>query len=244
MFQNSKPLQQQLNKRPSDKTLRQLKEYDTIEVAELLENIDFEKSKDVQLHGLLPEFILKFATNARAGRKLITYAYFNESTNVISCYLFSPSDSAFFQLFTADMKDSSGAMGGKVNYTYLDKSITPAEATQSLMQIIGVWAHVLYELQQTKTVIKTERTRKSSSPTPPTSVRRKTAKVLNADKVVYDIKYAEDSGALKTIRKYSRHVGAWGVVGHSRTLASGKTIWVKPYTKGEGKREVQKYIVK
>lgn len=45
-------------------------------------------------------------------------------------------------------------------------------------------------------------------------------------------------------RKYQKHTESWGVRGHYRTYKSGKTVWVKGYTKGNAeKREDKEYLV-
>lgn len=45
-------------------------------------------------------------------------------------------------------------------------------------------------------------------------------------------------------RKYERHAESWGVRGHYRTYKSGKTVWVRPYTKGNAeKRNDKEYVV-
>lgn len=45
-------------------------------------------------------------------------------------------------------------------------------------------------------------------------------------------------------RKYQKHTESWGVRGHYRTLRSGKTVWVRPFTKGKSeKREDKEYLV-
>lgn len=45
-------------------------------------------------------------------------------------------------------------------------------------------------------------------------------------------------------RKYERHTDSWGVRGHYRTYKSGKTVWVRPYTKGEnsGRNDHEYYL--
>ena len=45
-------------------------------------------------------------------------------------------------------------------------------------------------------------------------------------------------------RKYERHTESWGVRGHYRTYKSGKTVWVRPYTKGEkvGRSDREYYL--
>jgi hypothetical protein len=45
-------------------------------------------------------------------------------------------------------------------------------------------------------------------------------------------------------RRYDRHTESWGVRGHYRTYKSGKTVWVKAYTKGDAeKRNDKEYYV-
>lgn len=45
-------------------------------------------------------------------------------------------------------------------------------------------------------------------------------------------------------RKYEKHTESFGVRGHYRTLRSGKTVWVRPYTKGEkvGRSDREYYL--
>lgn len=45
-------------------------------------------------------------------------------------------------------------------------------------------------------------------------------------------------------RKYERHTDSWGVRGHYRTYKSGKTVWVRPFVKGNAeKRNDKEYYV-
>lgn len=45
-------------------------------------------------------------------------------------------------------------------------------------------------------------------------------------------------------RRYERHTDSWGVRGHYRTYKSGKTVWVRPYTKGkdDGRSDREYYL--
>lgn len=58
-------------------------------------------------------------------------------------------------------------------------------------------------------------------------------------------KYTIGSEVLSELpRKYERHTDSWGVRGHYRTYKSGKTVWVKAYTKGDAeKRNDKEYYV-
>lgn len=44
-------------------------------------------------------------------------------------------------------------------------------------------------------------------------------------------------------KNYQRHTESWGVRGHERKLKSGKIIFVKAYTKGEGKKSSKEYTI-
>ena len=58
-------------------------------------------------------------------------------------------------------------------------------------------------------------------------------------------KYTIGSEVLSELpRRYERHTDSWGVRGHYRTYKSGKTVWVKAYTKGNAeKRNDKEYFV-
>ena len=58
-------------------------------------------------------------------------------------------------------------------------------------------------------------------------------------------KYTIGSEILSELpRKYERHTESWGVRGHYRTYKSGKTVWVRPFVKGNAeKRNDKEYFV-
>lgn len=58
-------------------------------------------------------------------------------------------------------------------------------------------------------------------------------------------KYTIGSEVLSELpRKYERHTDSWGVRGHYRTYKSGKTVWVRPFVKGNAeKRNDKEYYV-
>lgn len=41
-------------------------------------------------------------------------------------------------------------------------------------------------------------------------------------------------------RKYEKHTESWGVRGHYRTYRNGKTVWVRPYVKGQRENKVDR----
>lgn len=47
----------------------------------------------------------------------------------------------------------------------------------------------------------------------------------------------------KVAKKHQWHIDSWGVVGHFRTISSGKRVYVRPYIKGKGKVEDKIFII-
>lgn len=66
--------------------------------------------------------------------------------------------------------------------------------------------------------------------------------VINDNKILYVMEGKEKD--IKHIKKYNRYIESWGVIGHFRTLRSGKKIWIKPYQKGTGKTNAKEYKLK
>ncbi|GEQ22759.1 hypothetical protein [Clostridium butyricum] len=60
--------------------------------------------------------------------------------------------------------------------------------------------------------------------------------VITNKNVVYKI-------AKNSNRKFSRLTFSWGVAGHYRHYKNGKVIFIKPYVKGTGKRNIKKYKI-
>lgn len=225
----------------NNKTLRQLKDFDTIEVVESIEKIKLENGKGVELHGILPEFVLKYAENLN-GIRIVNYAYICESTNTIESYIFAPSTGLFFQAFTIHLNKHVVLQALKdreykltVNddnldtmFEYIREGMKAGETMALLLQILNVIAYIIKQMEDVDTVVKTDRKKRSGasssgSITANTKQTRRTAKVLNKNKVVYNIKYGDDS-TTKSFRKYRQHVGSYPVVGHPRRLKSDKTV--------------------
>lgn len=243
------------------KTLRQLKDYDCIElsspikeVEELIKYNPLIQEKSVDYKTILPEYVLKFTniipkniqtTKYKEIKTIINYVYINNDQNIVECYSFERTTSSFYLVFAINPKQPS--VGTNDVFSYINTSITEKDATIALGQILSILGYISEELCKVNTVVKTERlprnnNKGSNSNNSKEKIRRRTVKVLNKDKVIYTVK-SNQANISATIRKYQRHVKSWSVVGHSRRLKNGKTVWVKPYVKGKGEISPKTYKI-
>lgn len=67
-------------------------------------------------------------------------------------------------------------------------------------------------------------------------------KVIRLQKTIYTIP-KEANFVNKIVREFNRAAESWGVRGHPRHMSTGKVVWIKPYTKGKGARQVKTYKI-
>lgn len=93
------------------------------------------------------------------------------------------------------------------------------------------------EVQRTKVVSRIEKPGKKRS-----SGKRSNRRMLTVRKYMIGEEVLSELPQPK--RKYEKHTESFGVRGHYRTLRSGKTVWVRPYTKGEnsGRSDREYYL--
>lgn len=235
---------------PFFKSLREIKEYDRVELATPVEQIAKElerfnpitKTEDlVQYRSPLSEYVLKYRTGFSHGSTrfdAVCFTYINEAEGIIESYNLETITGLYYCVFRMD---STGE-----GFTYKMNKATDKECQMALAQIMSVIGYIEHQMLDTNTVVKSERKKRSpagSSSVASTPKQKRTVKVLNADRVVYSVLSQQDHIA-QTLRKYQRHTKSWTVAGHPRKLASGKVVWVRPYKKGEGKVDPKTYIVK
>lgn len=61
-------------------------------------------------------------------------------------------------------------------------------------------------------------------------------KIIMKSGIVYTHTYED-------VRSYTRHIESWDVKGHYRHYKNGKTVYIKPYQKGEGEINEKKYVI-
>lgn len=115
----------------------------------------------------------------------------------------------------------------------LARDNTVAKCVRKFRALMLFAAYYREEVERTKVVSRVAKPRKSGSP------RKGGKRMLTVRK------YTVGGEMLNELpRKYERHTESWGVRGHYRTYKSGKTVWVKGYTKGDlSKRSDREYYV-
>jgi hypothetical protein len=111
---------------------------------------------------------------------------------------------------------------------------TVAKCVRKFRSLMLFSAYYREEVERTRVVERTEKKRKNGSARKGGNRRMLTVR-----------KYTIGSEVLSELpRKYERHTDSWGVRGHYRTYKSGKTVWVKGYTKGDAeKRNDREYYL-
>lgn len=98
-------------------------------------------------------------------------------------------------------------------------------------------AYYSEEVQRTKVVERKSVGRKNGSKN-----RKSNRRMLTVRKYTVSEELLSELPAPK--RKYEKHTESFGVRGHYRTYKNGKTVWVRPYTKGDlSKRSDKEYLV-
>lgn len=252
---------------PTYKTLRMIKEFDCVELTEAVNTIKelvkfnpLENPVNRLYTPILEEYVLKFHTDMSAvpsslgkmaqvikdtgATKVITYVYFKGEENIMECYSFEPVTGLYYLVFSID-----GAVGeGESPFKYMNSSTNEKECYIVLSQIMAVVSYIAHKMTETKTVIKADRLPRAAGQNRAATIaaakpQKRTVKILNEDKVVYTVKSSQPN-VVNRFRKYQRHAGSWSVAGHPRKLKSGKIVWVKPHTKGEGAKTPKTYKVK
>lgn len=110
---------------------------------------------------------------------------------------------------------------------------TVAKCVRKFRSLMLFSAYYREEVEQTRVVERKNVSRKSGKP------RKGGKRMLTVRK------YTICEEVLSELpRRYERHTDSWGVRGHYRNLRSGKTVWVRPHTKGEnsGRSDREYYL--
>lgn len=72
--------------------------------------------------------------------------------------------------------------------------------------------------------------------------KKRSVEFIEDNKVIYIASISEEN--FNKFKKYTRHTESWNVMGFVRHYKNGKTVWVKPHTRGNGNKSKKDYIVK
>ena len=111
---------------------------------------------------------------------------------------------------------------------------TVAKCVRKFRALMLFASYYREEVERTKVVTRTEKKRRNGAG------KRSNKRMLTVRR------YTIGEEILSELpRKYERHTDGWGVRGHYRTYKStGKTVWVRPYTKGksDGRSDREYYL--
>lgn len=236
------------------KTLREIKNYDTFELAS-----DFLNrkpiSREYHMKPVFTEGVIKIIDDSSSflnSKKKIFYIYLNDTTGTIEVYTYTREDYCFEFIFKITFNENIKSLEKlefekNKEYSYIKDEYLQVFVSSIVLEAM---AYISYYTENRDTVIK-HRSRKRNvnninSKGEKNSIKRK-IQILNKDKVIYEVNTSDDN-LIKALRKYQRHTESWKVMGHKRTYKSGKVVWVSPYTKGtkksEKSNEPKKYIIK
>jgi hypothetical protein len=118
----------------------------------------------------------------------------------------------------------------------LARDNTVAKCVRKFRSLMLFAAYYREEVERTRVVSRVAKPRKNGS------ARKGGKRMLTVRRYTIDSETVSELPQPK--RRYEKHTEAWGVRGHYRTYKSGKTVWVKGYTKGNAeKRSDRDYYV-
>lgn len=239
-----------MDKKFTPKTLREIKTFDTFEISQ-----DFFEGnnvpKDYKMKPVFNEGVIKISSpKLMIGHgNDIFYIYLNSMTGDIEVYAYSRDNYNFQFLFRTIMNNSVTSIEKLKIHKGKEFDFIGDKYFISFVRgvVLEAMAYISYFTENRETVIKHGSHKRSTniSKSKKNSNRRK-IQILNKEKVVYEVD-TSNKELIKSLRQYQRHTDSWHVIGHKRTYKSGKVVWVKPYTKGTKKDNIQseakKYII-
>ncbi|MGU8477050.1 hypothetical protein ACV3QH_07230 [Clostridium perfringens] len=226
------------------KSFKEIKEIDTISFKKNLDEInsffkdkkDFFKEDKFDFYFPLENAVLKFKME-----EVILYFYFNMN-GLMELYIYNPNE-YFFEPCVALKFEN--VVNGEFKFKILENS--RGYKIDKIDNFINIFIRLISYIN----FIKDNKniTIKSN--------RKKRIKVNNSNKVKYkkrSVEFIEDSKVIyiasiseenfNKFKKYTRHTESWNVMGFVRHYKNGKTVWVRPHTRGNGNKSKKDYIVK
>ncbi len=236
-------------------TLRQLKNFDTIEITIKLSNeiLDiYQKEPLSNINFFLNEGVLK-CTDPEL--KCINYTYFKvNDKDIITIRNYFLHKYKLTHVLHAELDISEMHTTGEIKQEIIETKIEHEKIIYTtIAEFLTTFAYLTRLLEDRETVIKETQRRLEIVPDKPKKKKDKKRNFVNkrvvsltTDKTEYitittDIKSKNAEKLSK--RAYTKHIESWTVRGHIRRYKSGKTVYIKPYVKGKGKKEPKIYKV-
>lgn len=236
------------------KTLRQLKDYDTISlnmsteecknnIRELYKNGECNESLPIYLP--LEEGVIKSLELTKDGN-IINYIYFKDCDGYIFAeyYFYNRDTYDFGYLMTLKIAEFSDTRDKFELIDYNKDNKDDLEKRSTIMYGIleTLLLYICFTKDNPKTRVAKKRLNKSNNYNSGNNNVRSRHIVKLGEKVLYEANFSDNSS--KKFKKRQRHTESWTVMGFQRRLKSGKTIMVKPHVRGKGKKEKKDYIIK
>ncbi len=236
-------------------TLRQLKNFDTIEITIKLSNeiLDiYQKEPLSTIIFFLNEGVLK-CTDPEL--KCANYTYFKlNDNNVITIKNYFLHEYKLTYVLHAEIDISEMHTTGEIKQEIIETKIEHEKVIYTtIAEFLTTFAYLTRLLENRETIVKETQMRLEVVPDKLKKQKDKKRNFVNkrvvsltTDKTEYvtittDIKSKNAEKLYK--RTYTKHIQSWTVRGHIRRYKSGKTVYIKPYVKGKGKKESKIYKV-
>ncbi len=184
------------------------------------------------------------------GREATIFHYFEERDATIHSEVFARSGSIFTSICTYEANDQGVTrIIRMMNRSYVTLNTQEKEAIRAyaghyhhiFALIFGYIEHMQEhaEIVQKQIVAGSSQAKKKKN-----GKKQRRQKKITNKKTIYTIVVPDDIKELVRGRGgFQRHVESWTVRGHWRKYKNGKRVWIRPYTKGEGKTEGKTYVV-
>lgn len=226
------------------KTLRELKKYTTITTNighnEMIDYILANETDVVSIYLPVKEFVLK----AILDKEQIQYMYVKEldGTFLLEIYNYNRENYEFVHKCSVEV---TSVEPKEMKYTIIESSVEKNKIKKIIKLFEVAWIYIIMIKDSPKIIQKATRTSKKSSSNKSNVIvpKEKTVNYISDKKILYTI-VGEDIH-IKSFKKRQRHLDSWQVIGHTRKLKNGKTVFVKPYVKGDKEKiKSKEYVIK
>ena len=227
------------------KSFKEIKEIDTISFKKNLDEInsffkdkkDFLKEDKFDFYFPLENGVLKFKM-----KEVILYFYFNIN-GLMELYIYNY-DEYFFEPCIALKFEN--VVNGEFKFKILENSRGyKIDKIDNFINIfIRVISYINFIKDNKNITIKSNRKKriKVNNNSNEVKYKKRSVEFIEDNKVIYIASISEEN--FNKFKKYTRHTESWNVMGFVRHYKNGKTVWVKPHTRGNGNKSKKDYIVK
>lgn len=232
------------------KTLKEIKQFDTITLSEKFEDItkimfeDFHNGITPNIYFPLEEGVIK-VTSERKEETQVLYFYFTRiQKNIfrIECSIYLRKDFQYHNTvdFTMDLDNDTS-----FNVLWKNEKLNQSDILESYSKsLYCVLGYIIKVKDNPVTKIKKAKKTKTAKDNPISEHRKdvKTKRTVTlGERVIYEINTTDEG--IKHFRKYTRRTESWSVIGHYRHYKNGKTVYIEPCIKGQGKRVKKEYKI-